>query len=151
LFGSLEPPSLEKLIESAGSADSNTRRNAFRYLSDKFDELYEAKYDPSKFASVPFIPIIGNGVGAHRDVSSMSISLKFLQLKCDNAKVCSDPSWADMGFPIVHPSVSSRMKSRLQIREAPSAEQLIKMLTTRAPKEYSTAAKWFQCLATKQG
>jgi len=70
LFGSLEPPSLEKLIESAGSADSNTRREAFRYLSDKFDELYEAKYDPSKFASVPFIPITGNGVGAHRDVSS---------------------------------------------------------------------------------
>jgi len=72
-------------------------------------------------------------------------------LKRGNTKVFSDPSWAEMGFLKVHDSVDSRMKSRLKIREDPSAEQIIEMFMKKQPEDHSTTKKWFECLARKQG
>ena len=72
-LGFLRHPPLEKLIEIAGSLDTTVQRAAFRYLADKFDELYDTQYDPSNYENMPFIPATKDGqdcVGAYEEVKS---------------------------------------------------------------------------------
>ena len=56
-----------------------------------------------------------------------------------------------MGFQIIDKSVDSRMKGRLKIRESPPPERLIEVFEKRAPRDHSTAAKWFAFLAKHSG
>jgi hypothetical protein len=72
-LGFLRHPPLEKLIEIAGSPDPKIRHAAFKYLSDKFDELYDTDYDPTSYEGMPFIPAIKDGencVGTYEEVRS---------------------------------------------------------------------------------
>ncbi|KAG2107834.1 hypothetical protein BD769DRAFT_1500263 [Suillus cothurnatus] len=133
-MGFLRHPPLEKLIEIAGDPDPKVQRAAFGYLANKFDELYDMEYDPSKYEDMPFIPATRDGhdcVGAYEEVYS-------------------DPSWALMGFQKVHHSVDRKIIGRLRMREAPSAKQVIEVFRTSPPKDVNTATKWFAFLATKQ-
>lgn len=71
-LGFLRYPSLMKVIKIGGSNDAKTRRTAFSYLSRNFDKLYK-DYDPSKYETMPFIPVVSDGaecVGAYKDVRS---------------------------------------------------------------------------------
>jgi hypothetical protein len=66
-------PPLEKLIEIAGSPNPEIRHAAFKYLLDKFDELYDNDYEPTNYKDMPFIPAIKDGedcVGTHEEVRS---------------------------------------------------------------------------------
>jgi hypothetical protein len=56
-----------------------------------------------------------------------------------------------MGFQIVHSSVDQKIIGGLRMREAPSAEQVIKVFRERSPPDSETAIEWFAFLATKQG
>jgi len=70
-LGFLRHPSLHKIIEIFRSDDPKLRDAAFRYLSSKFDEVYHAEYDPSKFEDIPFIPAVKDGkdcVGSYEEV-----------------------------------------------------------------------------------
>ena len=72
-LGFLPHPPLMKLIEIAGSHDPKIQQAAFKYLSDKFDELYDVEYDPTNYEGQPFIPAIKNGedcVGTYEEVKS---------------------------------------------------------------------------------
>ncbi|KAJ8579837.1 hypothetical protein M405DRAFT_869920, partial [Rhizopogon salebrosus TDB-379] len=59
-LGFLRYPPLQELIKIAGSPDPDIRRAAFKYLSDKFDELYDMEYDPTNYEGMPFIPTVKN-------------------------------------------------------------------------------------------
>ncbi|KAJ8595100.1 hypothetical protein M405DRAFT_929750, partial [Rhizopogon salebrosus TDB-379] len=133
-LGFLRYPPLQDLIRIAGSPDAAVRRAAFKYLSDKFDELYGVDYQPTNYKDMQFIPAIKDGkgcVGTHEEVYK-------------------DSSWAMMGFQIVCSSVERKIIERLRIRDAPSAEQVIEVFRERPPKDFSTATEWFAFLATKQ-
>ncbi|KAG1730664.1 uncharacterized protein EDB91DRAFT_1059251, partial [Suillus paluster] len=133
-MGFLRHPPLEKLIEIAGDTDQGVRRAAFKYLTSKFDELYDTEYDPSQYDNMPFIPALKDGqecVGTYEEVYS-------------------DPSWAMMGFQKVHHSIDRKVIGRLRMREAPSAKQVIGVFRERPPSNVNLAAKWFAFLATKQ-
>jgi hypothetical protein len=72
-LGFLRHPPLENLIEIAGSTDPTIRHAAFKYLSDKFDELYDMDYDPTNYEGMPFIPTVKNDedcVGTYEEVRS---------------------------------------------------------------------------------
>ncbi|KAG1783155.1 hypothetical protein EV702DRAFT_1223961 [Suillus placidus] len=136
-MGFLRHLPLEKLIEITGNPDSKVQFATFGYLASKFDELYNTEYEPSKYDDMLFIPAIQDGrecVGTYEEVRSFTISSEFMELKWETRiKVCSDASWALMGFQKVHPSVNRKVVFR-----------------TSPPKDVNVAMKWFAFLATKQ-
>jgi len=80
-LGFLKYPPLEKIIKIAGSDDPGTQHAAFKYLSDKFEAIYENDYEFSKFEDFSFIPAVKDDgeecVGTHKNVRSVTILWNF--------------------------------------------------------------------------
>ncbi|KIK97727.1 hypothetical protein PAXRUDRAFT_762872 [Paxillus rubicundulus Ve08.2h10] len=132
-FGLQQYPPLSLIIEKACSEDADIRQSAYTFFVSHLEDHYE-KYDPAAFPDSAFLPC-GKGT-------------KPTQFGTPEA-VFTSPEWEIFGFHTIHKSIPPRTRTKLKVKDRPSAEAIIKAMREKPPPDIATATKWFGLLARR--
>ncbi|KAG2358885.1 hypothetical protein BDR07DRAFT_1416380 [Suillus spraguei] len=133
--GLREYPTIEQLINIASfNDDSAIRHAAFGLIcGPNHESFFEKQFDPSKFATYPFIPGVRDG----------------RPCQIPHSEVFSDSNWQVLGFGHLTNQFNKKNIAKLKIRDRPTTEKLFQVLESNPPKDPGTAERWFKFLAEK--
>ncbi|KIJ11344.1 hypothetical protein PAXINDRAFT_171798 [Paxillus involutus ATCC 200175] len=134
-FGLQQHPPLDLIIEKACSEDANVRQNAYTFFVSHLEDHYE-KYNPANFPDSAFLPC---GKGSRPTQFGTP------------EEVFTSSEWEIFGFHTIHGSIPAKIRTRLKVKDRPSAAAIIKAMQEKSPPDIATAKKWFDLLARRGG
>ncbi|KIJ33557.1 hypothetical protein M422DRAFT_783144 [Sphaerobolus stellatus SS14] len=132
-LGLKKHPDLKEVLNLAAGPDPKIRQASLKYLIEGLTTKY-SHFDPTFWETIAFVP-------AQRPDGT-----KFLSKPLE---VFTEREYATMGFATVDPQLVADWVTKLKLKPSPPINKILPVLKNSAPRDMTTARRWFELLATR--
>ncbi|KIJ32556.1 hypothetical protein M422DRAFT_265572 [Sphaerobolus stellatus SS14] len=132
-LGLKKHPDLKEVLNLAAGPDPKIRQASLKYLIEGLTMKY-SHFDPTFWETILFVP-------AQRPDGTNFLSKPL--------EVFTEREYATIVFATVNPQLVADWVTKLKLKPSPPINKILPVLKNAAPRDMTTARKWFEMLATR--